>query len=125
VATNKHAIIRYHALDQCFSNPGRKYFIEDLINAFNEALYENTGLTGGVKRRQIFEDIKFMESEQGWSIPLERLKDGKLVYYRYYDRAFSIKNQTINEIEAKQLEEHYPYLQDLRGCLNLNGWRNF
>jgi hypothetical protein len=89
VATNKHAIIRYHALDQCFSNPGRRYFIDDLISACNDALYEYTGVAEGVKRRQIFEDIKFMESEQGWSVPLERLKDGKQVYYRYSDKSFT------------------------------------
>ena len=40
MATNKHATIRYHALDRCFSNYGRKFFIENLIYACNEAIYE-------------------------------------------------------------------------------------
>jgi hypothetical protein len=74
VATNKHAIIRYHALDQCFSNPGRKYFIDDLMDACNKALYEYTGMSDGVKRRQIFEDIKFMESEQVGLFHLNAIK---------------------------------------------------
>lgn len=115
MATNKHAIIRYHALDQCFSNPGRKYFIDDLIEACNDALYEYTGLSEGVKRRQIFEDIKFMESEQGWSISLERVKDGKQVYYRYSERSFSIKNQAVNEFEDKQLKEILSILTRFKG----------
>ena len=115
MATNKHAIIRYHALDQCFSNPGRRYFIDDLISACNDALYEYTGVAEGVKRRQIFEDIKFMESEQGWSVPLERLKDGKQVYYRYSDKSFSIKNQAVNEAEAKQLKETLSILTRFKG----------
>lgn len=68
MATNKHATIRYHALDRCFSNWGRRYYIEDLIEACNLALYEFSGVEDGVKRRQIFDDITFMESEQGWSI---------------------------------------------------------
>jgi predicted DNA-binding transcriptional regulator YafY len=115
VATNKHAIIRYHALDQCFSNPGRKYFIDDLIEACNKALYENNSKLEGVKRRQVFEDIKFMESEQGWSVPLERLKDGKQVFYRYDDRSFSIKNQPVNELEANQLKETLSILTRFKG----------
>ena len=38
MATNKHAQIRYHALDRCFNNFGRNFFITDLINACNETM---------------------------------------------------------------------------------------
>lgn len=115
MATNKHATIRYHALDQCFSNFGRRYFIEDLIDACNDAIYEYTGELDGVKRRQIFDDIKFMESEQGWSIPLDRVRYGKRVYYQYSDKSFSIKNQAINESEANQLIETLSILNRFKG----------
>jgi predicted DNA-binding transcriptional regulator YafY len=115
MATNKHATIRYHALDRCFSNYGRKFFIEDLIDACNEAIYDYTGLEDGVKRRQVYDDITFMESEQGWSIPLERIKDGKRVYYRYSDKSFSIKNQGINQTEAEQLKETLSILSRFKG----------
>jgi predicted DNA-binding transcriptional regulator YafY len=115
MATNKHATIRYHALDQCFSNPGRKYYIEDLIEACNNALYEYTGTLDGIKRRQIFDDIKFMESEQGWSIPLDKVREGKRVYYRYSDKNFSIKKQAINESEANQLKETLSILNRFKG----------
>ncbi|MFZ4412033.1 MAG: helix-turn-helix transcriptional regulator [Bacteroidales bacterium] len=115
MATNKHATIRYHALDQCFSNTGRRYFIEDLVEACNNALYEYTGIIDGIKRRQVFEDIKFMESEQGWSVPLERIKDGKRVYYKYEEKSFSIKNQGINETEVKQLKETLSILCRFKG----------
>ena len=81
----------------------------------NDALYEYTGASDGVKRRQIFEDIKFMESNQGWSVPLERLKDGKQVYYRYSERTYSIKNQAVNESEAKQLKETLSILTRFKG----------
>lgn len=115
MATNKHATIRYHALDQCFANFGRKYFIEDLIKACNNALYEFSGLTDGIKRRQVFDDIKFMESEQGWSIPLEKFKEGKRTYYRYSDINFSVKKQAINESEANQLKETLSILSRFKG----------
>lgn len=113
--TNKHATIRYHALDQSFSNFGRKYFIEDLIEACNKAIYEYSGTEDGVKRRQIYDDILFMESDEGWSIPLERTKDGKKVYYRYQEKDFSIKKQAINKSEANQLNETLSILSRFKG----------
>jgi predicted DNA-binding transcriptional regulator YafY len=115
MATNKHATIRYHALDRCFSNHRRKFFIEDLIGACNESIYEYAGIIDGVKRRQVFDDITFMESEQGWSIPLERIKEGKRVFYRYTDEYFSIKNQGINQAEAEQLKETLTILTRFKG----------
>lgn len=115
MATNKHATIRYHALDKCFSNHGRKFFMEDLIDACNEAIYEFSGIEDGVKRRQVFDDITFMESEQGWSIPLERIKDGRKVFYRYSDSFFSIGNKGINPSEAEQLKETLSILSRFKG----------
>jgi predicted DNA-binding transcriptional regulator YafY len=56
-----------------------------------------------------------MESEQCWSVPLERFKDGKQVYYRYSDKLFSIKNQAVNEAEAKQLKETLSILTRFKG----------
>ena len=112
---NKNATIRYHALDQCFSNFGRAYFIDDLIESCNNALNEFAGIDDGVKRRQIFDDINFMESEQGWCIPLERIKEGKRVFYRYSDTKFSIKNQPISEIEAIHLKEALMIFERFKG----------
>ena len=90
--TNKNAYIRYQALDKCFRDRLHRYYIDDLIDKCEDALLYYNGV-GGVSRRQIFEDIKFMESDTGWSIPLERRKDGKKVYYRYKDSNFSINKQ--------------------------------
>ena len=107
--TNKNASIRYQALDKCFGRTNKKYFIEGLSEACNEALYEfngmnkNTGERSSVKRRQIFDDIRYMESEAGWQIQLERLKEGKRTYYRYKDPNFSIKLQPLTQREAEQL----------------------
>lgn len=105
--TNKNASIRYQALDRCFQNRNKRFFIEDLIDACNEALYEFNGLRKGtgerssVKRRQIFDDIRYMESKAGWQIPLERKREGKRIYYRYQDPNFSIKMQPLTKREAE------------------------
>lgn len=115
MATNKHAIIRYQTLDKCFRNPGRKYFIEDLVEACSNAIYEFSGNDNGIKRRQILEDIKFMESMQGWNIPLERIREGHRVYYMYEDKNFSINNQPLNETEENQLREALLTLSRFKG----------
>lgn len=118
--TNKNAAIRYLALDKCFRDRSHRYFIEDLMDKCEEALYYYNGV-GGVSRRQIFEDIKFMESATGWSIPLERKYDGKRVYYRYEDSNFSINERPITDDEAQQLRTVIITLSRFRG-LPCNEW---
>ena len=115
MATNKLATIRYQCLDKCFRNPGRRYYIENLIEECNKAIYEFTGKEEGIKRRQIFDDIKFMESPQGWNIYLERVRDGHRIYYRYEDRNFSINNHLLNETEVHQLKEALTTLSKFKG----------
>lgn len=118
MATNKHAIIRYQTLDKCFRNPGRKYFIDDLVAECNQAIYDFSGSSDGVKRRQIYDDIIFMESEQGWSIPLQRYKEGRKVFLRYDDTSFSINNSPLNSAEENQLKEALFTLSRLKGMPN-------
>lgn len=112
MATNKHAMIRYQALDRCFSNWGRNFYINDLIQACNEALYNHTGEERysdpehpAISRRQIYDDINFMESSAGWEIPLDHLRDGKKVYFRYADKQFTINSQPLSKAELDQLKE--------------------
>ncbi|WP_455586467.1 helix-turn-helix transcriptional regulator [Bacteroides sp.] len=118
--TNKNAAIRYQALDKCFRDHRHRYYIDDLIDACENALLYYNGI-GGVSRRQIFEDIKFMESDTGWSIPLERKRDGKKVYYRYENSDFSINKQPLTDEEAQQLQTVILTLSRFRG-LPSNEW---
>lgn len=118
--TNKNATIRYQALDKCFRDRRRRHYIGDLINACEDALSHSDG-EGGVSRRQIFADIKFMESDAGWSIPLERKKDGKRVYYQYESPDFSINKQPLTDEEAQQLKTVILTLSRFRG-LPSNEW---
>src|SRR6056297_2558084 len=116
MSINKNALLRYQVLDRCFRNTGRKYFWQDLLNEINKALEEFNGPGSGIKRRQLFDDIKFMESDQGWSIPLDRKKDGRKVYYRYTDPEFSIGNQPLNEAELSQIEAAISVLSRFSGA---------
>ncbi len=113
--TNKNATIRYQALNQCFRNPGRTYYVDDLIEACNNSLLDIDPNSTGIKRRQIFDDIKFMRDSKGFNAPIESYKDGKKAFYRYSDLSFSINNQPLNEREALQLKESLTTLSRFKG----------
>lgn len=115
MAINKNAFLRYKVLDKCFRNPGRHYFIDDLIEECSNALYEVSDLSNGVSRRQIFDDMAFMESEQGWNATILKIRDGRKVYYRYEDTSFSINNQPFNEMEENQIKEALETLSRFKG----------
>ena len=115
MSTNKNAIIRYQALDKCFQNYGKRFYIEDLLDAVNKALTEVNPSSDGIKKRQLYEDIKFMESSQGWSVDIEKIKEGRRAYYRYASRDFSINKQPINELEAEQLKSAMLVLSRFKG----------
>ncbi|MBZ9628158.1 WYL domain-containing protein [Psychroflexus sp. CAK1W] len=115
MATTKNATIRYQTLDRCFRNPGRRYDIEDLLEECNKQLIDFEPMSDGIKKRQLYQDIKFMESSQGWSILLDRKKEGRITYYKYEDVNFSINNQPINQLEAEQLKSAMIILQRFKG----------
>lgn len=137
--TNNHAIIRYQALDKCFRNRFRDFAIADLVQACNDRLYEATGNSrfridarregdnhSGVKKRQIYNDIRHMESEAGWSIVLKKYRNGRNEQcYRYEDPDFSINNSPLTDEEFEHLKEtvlmlgrfqgmpHFEWMQDV------------
>ncbi len=115
MATNKNALIRYKVLDTCFRNSGRRYFINDLLEACDKVLSEIDLLSNGISRRQLFEDISFMESEEGWSIELTKEREGKKVFYRYTNPSFSINNMPLNEVEINQLKSAIDILSQFKG----------
>jgi len=115
MATNKHAIIRYEALDRCFSNKGRKFFIDDLIAYVSTAIEEYSGSKASISRRQIFKDMDFMRSEAGFRAPIESYKEGKKTYYRYSDRSYSLAMQQINPVEADLLKTTLDMLGRFKG----------
>ena len=123
MATNKHAMIRYQALDDCFANRYKRFFIEDLIEACNKALQEFylskedtvNDVEYYVKRRTIFNDIAFMQSEEGWSAPIKRFYESHRCYYRYEDENFSINKRDFSQAELDTLDEALIMLNRLNG----------
>lgn len=115
MSTNKNAILRYQTLDKCFRNPGKRYFIEDLVDACNDALFDYDPSNSGIQKRQIYDDILFMKDSKGYNAPIQEFKEGRSVYRRYSDLSFSINNQPINESEASQLKEALMTLNRFKG----------
>ena len=115
MATNKHAMIRYQALDRCFSNRYKRYYIEDLVEECNKAIYEFTGSLDGVKKRTIFSDISYMESPQGWNAPIKRVYEGKRCYYVYEEENFSINKKDLSEAELETIDEALVMLNRFKG----------
>lgn len=118
MATNKRAIIRYRILDNCFRNKFKRYYINDLIERCSEVLSDHIGEGMTVSRRQIFDDINFMKSEAGYSAPIESIKDGKQVYYKYEDENYSIEKSPINPEELEQISDALEIFSRIKGLPN-------
>ena len=121
MAINKNAFLRYQVLDKCFRNPGRKYFWEDLLEACNQALSTFNGQESCISRRQLFDDIRFLESEAGGAIPLKKVREGRRIYYRYEDLNYSINNQPLNESDLNLLQSGMQILARFQGIPQLDG----
>ena len=115
--TNKNALLRYQILDRCFSNRYRKYTIEDLVDAVNEALYDMYG--SEVSMRQIRDDIKYMRDRVSYNAPIETVPfEGKRCYYRYSDPNYTIFNNELTTEEVTKLCSTINMLGRYRGGAN-------
>ena len=115
--TNKNALLRYQILDRCFSNRYRRYTIEDLVDAVNEALYDMYG--SEVSMRQIRDDIKYMRDRVSYNAPIEAVPfDGKRCYYRYSDPNYTIFNTELTTEEVTKLCSTINMLGRYRGGAN-------
>lgn len=112
---NKDAMTRYKILDKCFRNTGRRYRIEDLIGECNKVMKEINPESKGISRRQIYNDISFMESSEGWGADILHERDGQCVYLRYADSGFSIDNMPLNDAEIKHLRSAIEVLSHFNG----------
>lgn len=105
-------MIRYQVLDRCLRNRYKRYYIEDLVAACNEALLEYSEKNEPVKVRQVYKDLNFMEEK--WS-NIARIPDGRRKYFQWEDPNFSISNQPLNDEEVDKLKETIFMLNRFKG----------
>lgn len=115
---NRNALIRYRAIDKCLQNRRRKWTIENLIDACNEALYEYEGIDKGVSLRTIRLDLNAMRSEKlGYNAPII-VTDKK--YYSYEDAEYSITNIPLTAHDLNILQEVSHLLKQFKGFSHFN-----
>lgn len=115
MAQNKGAIVRYRALDRCLRNKHGRYGINELIDACRKALTDAYAMPMSVSRRQVYDDLNYMESDAGYRAIIERYRDGKRVYFRYEDPNFSIEKMPLSDTEIDQLQETIFMLNRFKG----------
>lgn len=120
MSTNQKALIRYQVLDACFSNYNKKYFIDDLIKACEDAIERQFGTRSGCSKRQVQEDMNYMKREDAYNAPIESIKEGRRTYYRYEDEKYSIKSSKLSPVHLQQIKEALSLLSGIRGIPGLD-----
>jgi len=116
---NRNALIRYRTIDKCLQNRRRKWTIEDLINACNEALYEYEEQTSPISLRTIRLDLQAMRSDKlGYNAPII-VKDKK--FYSYEDPTYSITNIPLSSQDLGVLQEVSQLLRQFKGFNHFTG----
>jgi len=112
MATNKNALIRYLTIDKCLQNTLRKWTLDDLIEAFSDALYEHEGKDSYVSKRTVQLDIQNMRSDKlGYNAPIIVYQRK---YYKYETANYSITEIPITDIDLDILTESMEMLRQFK-----------
>ena len=115
---NRNALIRYRTIDKCLQNRRRKWTIENLIDACNDALYEYDGVDKDVSMRTIRLDLNAMRSDKlGYNAPI--IVTNKK-YYSYDNAAYSISNIPLTTQDLNVLQEVSHLLRQFKGFSHFN-----
>ncbi len=115
---NRNALIRYRTIDKCLQNRRRKWTIEDLIDACNDALYEYDGMDTDISMRTIRLDLKAMRSDGlGYNAPIIVINKK---YYTYSEADYSITNSPLSMQDLSILQEVSHLLKQFKGFSHFN-----
>ena len=108
------ATLRYQALDRCFSDWYCEYYIEDLLEAVNRTLDNNS--QPRVSKRTVQYDIRDMEANHDWDVVfVTPARNGGRRFYRYEAPNYSIWKNDLNEQQLEQLKSLMLLLQQFHG----------
>ena len=112
MASNKNALIRYKTIDQCLRNTGKRWTLNNLIDACSDALNEYEGKDVYISKRTIQLDIQLMRGDKlGYNAPIE-VYERK--YYRYSEESYSIKNIPVTDNDVKIMNEAIQVLRQFK-----------
>lgn len=121
MAINKQALIRHRIIDNCLSNPQKRYSFEDLLYCINRELQEINGANGSISTRTLRGDLKYLRSREGGEAPIVSYKKDGKSYYKYSDPNFKLYNQGLNAAEVQQLKTAIETLSKIDGIPQM-GW---
>lgn len=118
MSSSKNSLLRYKTIDNCLTNRTRRWTLEDLMQACQEAMLEFGSGIGMASRRTLQMDLQFMRSEAGYAAPIVVVEKK---YYTYEDPTYSITKAPINKEEVAQLGEAVRILKQLTDLAPLQG----
>ena len=115
MAENKNAYTRYIILDECLRNEYARYTLSSLLEKLNEELNEK-GINS-IGRTQFHADLNYMETDLG--APIARQQDGQSKRIFYEDSGYSIRQQTLNQEELRNIRDSLATLLQFKGLSQL------
>ena len=108
----KQKLIRHYALDRCLRNQTRRYYIEDLLVACNNALEAKD--CQPISLRTLKYDLN--EFETLYNTVIDHIPDthGR-IYYRYEDPKFSLQQSLLSDDEVAKLKDTLLMLGRFKG----------
>lgn len=115
---NRNTLMRLRTIDACLCRRQRRWTLEDLRRACEDALYEYEGISS-VSKRTIQRDIELMRSDKlGYNAPIIVVENR---YYTYEDPDFSITQLPLSKEDLSELSSameilrHYGGFRDMAG----------
>lgn len=109
MANNKNSFQRLKLLDNLFQKKSENNHVEGILSYLESCDIH-------VSRRTIYDDIKFLKSENGYAAPLvkEKVTFGREMIYFYKDPTFSIVHSPIDQQQKKAVYEAIEYLEQFK-----------
>lgn len=108
---DRYRNLRFRTLNNCFRDVHRKYDIDDLVDACNEAVRRVYLDNCGVTKRTIQKDLQALQLPP-YSIRLkENFRSGHKRLYRYEDPSFYL--EVLTDQEKSQIEEAVKVIKSL------------
>ncbi len=115
---NRNTLMRIRTIDSCLRRRNRRWTLEDLHKACEDALYDYEGIEG-ISLRTIQRDIELMRSDKlGYCAPII-VRDRK--YYEYEDPEYSITNMPLTDKDIAELNRAIDIIKHYQGFSSMGG----
>ncbi len=115
---NKNAMMRMRTIDKCLQNRYRRWTIEDLRQACEDAMYEYEG-SESVSLRTVQRDIEIMRGDKlGYFAPIV-VRDRK--YYEYEDPDYTITQLPLSKRDLEELGSALDIIRNYQGFSGMSG----